>query len=113
MRKSLVDEFNEKIDKEYEAFIQKMKKFGPDKIIDKAYEISIIQIMKDIIKNKFLWASELKILLKCDNILEKCYEEWIDIEEDFGDVIESAIDKKIENLEDEEDNVDNLDDDEE
>ena len=38
MSKCLVEKFNDKINKEYDDFIEKLKKCEPDEIIDKASE---------------------------------------------------------------------------
>lgn len=105
MSKSLVEKFEEKINNDYEKFIEKIKKLGPDEIIDNAYEISIKQIIKEIMEDKYFTSDEIKLFLKCGNIIEVCYDKWIDMTEDFGDIIESAIDKKIEELEDEEEEL--------
>ena len=102
MSKCLAEKFDEKVKKDYEEFIKKMRKLEPDEIIENAYEISIKLIIKEIMEDKYFTADEIKLLLKCGNVIDVCYDKWIDMEEDFGDVIELAIDKKIEDLEDEE-----------
>lgn len=102
MSKCLAEKFEEKVNNDYDEFLKKMRKLGTDEIIENAYEISIKLIIKDILLEKYLTADEVKLLLKCGNVIDVCYDKWIDMEEDFGDVIELAIDKKIEDLEDEE-----------
>lgn len=102
MSKCLAEKFDEKVKNDYEEFIKKMRKLEPDEIIENAYEISIKLIIKEIMEDKYFTADEIKLLLKCGNVIDVCYDKWIDMEEDFGDVIELAIDKKIEDLEDEE-----------
>lgn len=102
MSKCLAEKFDEKVKNDYEEFIKKMRKLEPDEIIENAYEISIKLIIKEIMEDKYFTADEIKLLFKCGNVIDVCYDKWIDMEEDFGDVIELAIDKKIEDLEDEE-----------
>ena len=102
MSKCLAEKFDEKVKNDYEEFIKKMRKLEPDEIIENAYEISIKLIIKEIMEDKYFTADEIKLLHKCGNVIDVCYDKWIDMEEDFGDVIELAIDKKIEDLEDEE-----------
>lgn len=102
MSKCLAEKFDEKVKNDYKEFIKKMRKLEPDEIIENAYEISIKLIIKEIMEDKYFTADEIKLLLKCGNVIDVCYDKWIDMEEDFGDVIELAIDKKIEDLEDEE-----------
>ena len=105
MSKCLAEKFDEKVKNDYEEFIKKMRKLDPDEIIENAYEISIKLIIKEIMDDKYFTADEIKLLLKCGNVIDVCYDKWIDMEEDFGDIIESAIDKKIEDLEDEEEEL--------
>lgn len=105
MSKCLAEKFDEKVKNDYKEFIKKMRKLEPDEIIENAYEISIKLIIKEIMDDKYFTADEIKLLLKCGNVIDVCYDKWIDMEEDFGDIIESAIDKKIEDLEDEEEEL--------
>lgn len=47
------------------------------------------------IKDKDYTVSDLKALLKTDGILQECYDEWLKSDGNFNEVLEYAVDERI------------------
>lgn len=92
---NLKQKLDEKIDNEFANFIEELKKFSPNTIIDKAYEIISKEEMIYKIKDKEYSISELKALLNSDNILDKCYDEWLKRDGNFNEVLEYTVNDRI------------------
>lgn len=85
-----------KIDKEYEDLLADLQNFTPQVIIERAYEKVSKEEMIYRIKEKDYTINELKILLKQDNLLQECYDEWLDSDGGFNQVLEDSVDERIE-----------------
>lgn len=94
----LEQKFHSKIDKEYNMFIQDISKKETNVIIDRAYEIVSKEIIKDKLENQEFDEKELTALLKNENILDECYDEWMDTDANFGELIEYAVDERVERI---------------
>lgn len=91
----LKQKFNNKIDKEYEEFIAELKQCPPQVILERAYEKVSKEEMVYKIKDKDYTVSDLKALLKTDGILQECYDEWLKSDGNFNEVLEYAVDERI------------------
>lgn len=94
-KETLKEKFEQKIDNEYKEFIEDLKKCTPEIIIDRAYEKVSKQEMIYKIKDRDYSISELKALLKTDEILQECYDEWLKSDGNFTDVLEYAVEERI------------------
>ena len=76
-RNELKDLLYEKMSKEQDNFIEKLKHSSPEEIISKAYE----KIMRDdimmLFDDDFLDTKQMKALLKLEYPLSACYDEWL------------------------------------
>lgn len=94
-KETLREKFEQKIDNEYKEFIEDLKQCTPEGIIDRAYEKVSKQEMIYKIKDRDYSISELKALLKTDEILQECYDEWLKSDGNFTDVLEYAVEERI------------------
>lgn len=88
----------EKLTNEYNEFINELKKERPQEIIERAYEKVCKEEMVYAFEKKSLSANECKALLKCPNILEDCYDEWLKSDGNFNEILEYAVDNSIEHI---------------
>ena len=73
-----------------------MKEHGIDFAIDKAYELTIKQeIIDSIIYDRTLSEKEIEILLKCDNVLDQCYDEWLKSDGNIRDTLNFVVDERV------------------
>lgn len=72
----------EKLEREVNEFKDTLRGLSADEIMDNSYKLTCIIEMKDyLIYNKELSKFELKTLLKREDILEECYDDWLSCEE--------------------------------
>ena len=90
---------HEKLTNEYNDFIEEMQKERPEVIIERAYEKVCKQEMLYAFEKKDLSINECKSLLKCPNILNDCYDEWLKCDGNFNEMLEYAVDNSIEHIE--------------
>ncbi len=82
-----------KAKKEQSTFIENLKHQPPDKIIEAAYE----KVMRDDIliflepENETLSHEQAKALLKLDYPLSACYNEWLDNDCSYMDMLRDTI----------------------
>lgn len=88
----------EKLTNEYNDFISELKKERPEVIIERAYEKVCKEEMIYVFEKKDLSSNEYKSLLKCPNILNDCYDEWIKSDGNFNEMLEYAVDNSIEHI---------------
>lgn len=94
-REKLKEKFDEKIDTEFKEFIEDLEQCSPKTIIDRAYEKVCKEEMIYKLKDKDYSISELKTLLKTDEILQECYDEWLKSDGNFSEMLEYAVDNRI------------------
>lgn len=88
----------EKLVNEYNDFISELKNERPDVIIERAYEKVCKEEMVYAFEKKDLSANECKALLKCPNILNDCYAEWLKSDGNFNEMLDYSIDNSIEHI---------------
>lgn len=94
----LKQKFDRKIDNEYKEFIEELKQCSPDVIIERAYEKVSKEEMIYKIKEKDYSVSDLKALLKSDDILDECYDEWLNSDGNFNELLEYPVDERIDSI---------------
>ena len=91
----LKDKLIEKVEKEYQDLIEELKKESSQEILDRAYEKVCKEEMIYCIKDKNLTSKEIKALLKSENILGECYDEWLKTDGNFTENLEYSTDKRL------------------
>ena len=91
-------ELEEKISKELKDFKENLMQCEPKTIMDRAYELVTKEEMTYKITEKDYSISELKTLLGTDGILDECYDEWLDSDSNFNEVLEYAVNSRIESI---------------
>lgn len=88
----------EKMTNEYNDYIEKLKNEKPEVIIEKAYEKVCKEEIIYLFEKKDLSVQECKALLKCPNILEECYDEWLKCDGNFTEILEYSVDWSIDHI---------------
>lgn len=92
-----------KLEKELAEFKDSLMELSSKEIIDSSYKITCMETIQDYLAydrdySKF----ELKTLLKREHILEECYDDWLDSDGSFREVIEFSVDDMIDFIRDNE-----------
>ena len=85
----------QKLEKEYDDFIEELKECKPEVIIERAYEKVVKEEMKEGFSYKELSTTELRALLKSDGILNECYDDWINRDGNFDDILFDSVNDTI------------------
>ena len=85
----------DKIEDAYNEFKEEMLKKDPEEIFEKAYKISIITEIFDILFDSYEFTPhEAEIVLEFKgNILEQVYDEWLKTDNGIRDNMEQSIDR--------------------
>lgn len=95
------DKLLKKLEQELKDYKQYVKEQGVDFAIDKAYELTVKQEVIDCIAyDNELSKEQIKSLLKFDNILDDCYDEWIKTDGNLREHLNYSVDKSINHITD-------------
>ena len=94
----LKEKLREKLDGEYKMFLEELKKESFETIVERAYEIMSKQEIKDYIESKNLDESNIKALLKHNDILKDLYSEWLKTDGNFYSAMEDTINERIDEI---------------
>lgn len=87
-----------KLEREFKAFKKDLKKLPKNKIIDKAYELTAKEEIKDTLINMDLYDAEKEMLFYQDDILNEFYHDWLDCDVPLGDSMQYCIEESIATL---------------
>ena len=87
-----------KLEREFNHFKRGLKKLPKNKIIDKAYEITAKEEIKDTLINMELHDAEKEMLFYQDNILNEFYHDWLDCDVPLGESMQYCIEESIATL---------------
>ena len=91
-RNELKDLLYEKMSKEQDNFIEKLKHSSPEEIISAAYE----KVMRDdilmLFEDDFLDDKQIKALLRLERPLSACYDEWLKNDCSYMDMLRDTVD---------------------
>lgn len=73
----LKNKLNEKLQKEYDNFIEKLKSLPPEQVIASSYEKVFKEELMTTVQYKDLSRMEINALLKLDHPLDSLYQEWL------------------------------------
>ena len=82
----------EKVQAEYDAFIEELKQMTPEQVIDKAYQKVIKENMVIAIQDMELTPSEAKALCREKYPLDRMYQEWLDTDVSGMQMLKDSID---------------------
>lgn len=89
--KDLKQKLEEKMEAEYKELVEELKKFTPEQIIERAYELVVKDEIIGQIKEMNLEKVEMKAMLKEDNLLSECYEDWKNTDGTLGEIISYTL----------------------
>ncbi len=93
------DELLKKLEQELKDYKTHVKERGVDYAIDKAYELTVKQEIIDCIAyDSDLSKEQKKALLKCDNVLNDCYDEWLKTDGNLREHLNYSVDKSVEHI---------------
>ena len=87
-----------KLEREINQFKRGLKKLPKNKIINKAYEITAKEEIKDTLINMELHDAEKEMLFYQDDILNEFYHDWLDCDVPLGDSMQYCIEESIATL---------------
>ena len=87
-----------KLEREFNHFKRGLKKLLKNKIINKAYEITAKEEIKDTLINMELHDAEKEMLFYQDDILNEFYHDWLDCDVPLGDSMQYCIEESIATL---------------
>ena len=82
----------EKVQAEYDAFIEELKQMTPEQVIDRAYEKVTKENMVTIIREENLTPAEAKALNREKYPLDRMYQEWLDTDVSEMQMLKDSID---------------------
>ena len=89
------DKLLEKLEQELKDYKSYVREQGVDFAIDKAYEV-IDCLMYDNELSK----DQIKALLKFDNVLDDCYDEWLKTDGNLREHLNFSVDKSVNHITD-------------
>ena len=87
-----------KLEREFNHFKRGLKKLPKNKIINKAYEITAKEEIKDTLINMELHDAEKEMLFMQDDVLNEFYHDWLDSDVPLGDSMQYCIEESIATL---------------
>lgn len=87
-----------KLEKEFNAFREKLKTKSPEEIIDKAYELIVKEEIKEELKNMKLHDQEKVIMIDQDDLLTEFYHDWLDTDVPLGDALKYTLEESVASL---------------
>ena len=88
----------EKLEKEFNTFREKLKTKSPEEIINKAYELIVKEEIKEELKNMKLHDQEKVVMLDQSNLLTEFYHDWLDTDVPLGDVLKDTLEESVATL---------------
>lgn len=91
------DKLIKKLEQELNDFKEYVKDNGVDFAIDKSYELTVRQEIIDcLIYDNDFSKEQINALLKCDNLLEQCYDEWLKSDGNLRETLNFVVDDRVE-----------------
>lgn len=82
----------EKVQAEYDTFLEELKQMTPEQVIDRAYEKVTKENMVAVIQEKELTPIEAKALYREKYPLDRMYREWLDTDVSEMQMLKDSID---------------------
>ena len=84
-----------KLAKEYRKFIRSLFYLNKREIINRSYEITVKEQIKDILKEMNLHEVEKEVLFLRDDLLSELYQDWLHCDATLKEPITDSVDKSI------------------
>lgn len=84
----------EKVQAEYNAFIEELKTLPPEQIIEKSYQKTIKEDLVVICRETDRPQSEAKALYLLKYPLEEIYQEWLETDVSYMDMLRDSVDER-------------------
>lgn len=85
----------EKVENEYNAFIERLKKLPLDRIIDHAYEKVFKEDLMIALQERKLSYNEAKAMLSLKYPLDELYQEWMRTDISYMDMLSDIVDNRV------------------
>lgn len=95
MENEKIEKLNEKLEKEFKEFCEVLKTKTPEEIIERAYEITVKEELKDEIVNMDLHDKEIEIMLEHKDLLEEFYHDWLDCDTPLGESLRENLQESV------------------
>ncbi len=95
MENEKIEKLNEKLEKEFKEFCEVLKTKTPEEIIERAYEITVKEELKDEIVNMDLHDKEIEIMLEHKNLLTEFYHDWLDCDTPLGESLRENLQESV------------------
>ncbi|WP_416325182.1 DUF3848 domain-containing protein [[Eubacterium] hominis] len=94
--KMLNEMLNDKVQNEYNTFIEKLKGLSPVEIIEHSYEKVFKEDLAMALSEKSLSSDEAKAMLSLKYPLDALYQEWMKTDISYMDMLSDIVDYKVE-----------------
>ena len=81
----------EKLQKEYDSYIENLKQKPPEDIIKNAYRIIFMKDLVTVCENDILTQKEAKALYRHNAPLEELYQEWLSNDFSYMDMLRDTV----------------------
>ena len=88
-------DLEDKLNKEYEDFINRILERPKESIVVRAYEIVSKAEIKQQLLNMTLHDKEKAVLLDTEDVLDAFYEDWLDTDVHFGEIMYDTIEESV------------------
>lgn len=87
----------DKVEKEFDEYVEGIKKLSLDEVINKSYETAFKKELTFLFlpEMELLSTKDTKLLLKEDKILNQLYNEWLDSDLNYNELIRMCIDEYV------------------
>lgn len=91
-----------KVEQELNDFKEELKSKTPEKIIENSYKLVCMECIEDYLTEKDYSKFEIKTLLKRTDLLEECYDDWLNCDGSLREILEYSVDNTIDIIRDDE-----------
>lgn len=92
---NLDEGFYNKLDNELKELHENLLEKGKEEILNYAYEITVKEQIKDILKEMNLHEVEKEVLFLRDDLLAELYQDWLHYDATLKEPITNSVDKSI------------------
>lgn len=92
---NLNEGFYNKLDNELKELHENLLEKGKEEILNYAYEITVKEQIKDILKEMNLHEVEKEVLFLRDDLLAELYQDWLHYDATLKEPITNSVDKSI------------------
>lgn len=91
----LTEILNQKLEREFKDFCNKIEEKKPKEIVKKAYEITVKEELKEEIKNMRLEEKEKAIMIDQNDLLTEFYHDWLNTDIPLGESLRDTLEDSV------------------